>query len=89
MVQKFDSVAQEYDALYERSLGASGEPREYFAHYKLSCLRRLGVPRDEPVLDWGCGVGNVLGPLADEYREVHGFDPSSESSAQSVVLARH
>jgi 2-polyprenyl-3-methyl-5-hydroxy-6-metoxy-1,4-benzoquinol methylase len=77
--EKFDGVAASYDALYERSLAASGEPKEYFASYKLACLRRLGVARDEPVLDWGCGIGNVLGPLTAEYREVHGYDPSSES----------
>jgi 2-polyprenyl-3-methyl-5-hydroxy-6-metoxy-1,4-benzoquinol methylase len=79
MTEKFDRVAQSYDALYEKSLSASGEPKEYFARYKLACLTRLGVGFDEPVLDWGCGVGNVLGHLADEYREVHGYDPSSES----------
>jgi SAM-dependent methyltransferase len=91
MAQKFDGVARNYDALYERSLGASGESRDYFARYKLACLARLGVGRDEPVLDWGCGVGNVLGPLAEEYREVHGFDPSSESlklAAKRVPKAR-
>jgi len=77
--EKFDGVAASYDTLYEQSLAASGESKEYFARYKLACLSRLGVARDEPVLDWGCGVGNVLGPLATEYREVHGYDPSSES----------
>jgi len=91
MAQKFDGVAQSYDALYERSLVASGESAEYFAKYKLSCLERLGVSHDEAVLDWGCGVGNVLGPLAGVYREVHGFDPSSESmriAAERVPKAR-
>jgi SAM-dependent methyltransferase len=79
MPQKFDAVATNYDALYERSLSGSGESREYFARYKLACLRRLGIARDEPVLDWGCGVGNVLSYLAEGYDEVHGYDPSSES----------
>jgi SAM-dependent methyltransferase len=77
--QKFDHVAASYDTLYEQSLAASGESKEYFARYKLACLSRLGVGRDEPILDWGCGIGNVLGPLAAEYREVHGYDPSEES----------
>jgi len=51
----------------------------------------LGVSRDEAVLDWGCGVGNVLGPLAGTFREVHGYDPSSESlklAARRVPDAR-
>lgn len=79
MVQKFDGVAPNYDALHDRNLGPSGESREYFARYKVACLKRLGVSRDDAVLDWGCGVGNVLGAIAGEYPEVHGFDPSAES----------
>ena len=82
--RKFDGIAPSYDALYEQSLAASGESKEYFARYKLACLSRLGVGPDEPILDWGCGIGNVLGPLAAEYREVHGYDPSEES----IKLAR-
>lgn len=77
--QKFDGVAADYDALHDRNITASGEPREYFARYKLACLERLGIGKNEPVLDWGCGVGNVLSQLAGEYREAHGYDPSQES----------
>jgi SAM-dependent methyltransferase len=77
--QKFDGVAANYDALQEPSIAASGETKEYFARYKLACLTRLGIGSDEPILDWGCGIGNVLGPLAAEYREVHGYDPSPMS----------
>jgi SAM-dependent methyltransferase len=79
MPQKFDAVAASYDALHDRNLAASGESREYFARYKLACLSRLGVTRGDPVLDWGCGVGNVLAHLADGHDVVHGYDPSSES----------
>ncbi len=79
MTQKFDSVAENYDALHDRNLTASGESRAYFARYKLACLNRLGIGPSEPVLDWGCGVGNVLSHLAEGYAEVHGYDPSSES----------
>jgi ubiquinone/menaquinone biosynthesis C-methylase UbiE len=91
MAQKFDSVAPNYEELQRKNLGASGEQPEYFARYKLSCLRRLGLSPEDPVLDWGCGIGSVLGPLSEEYREVHGFDPSSESlnlAATRVPKAR-
>jgi 2-polyprenyl-3-methyl-5-hydroxy-6-metoxy-1,4-benzoquinol methylase len=77
--QKFDGVAANYDTLQEHSIAASGESKDYFARYKLACLNRLGVGPDETILDWGCGIGNVLAPLAAKYREVHGYDPSSES----------
>lgn len=77
--QKFDGVAANYDAIHDRSLAESGESREYFARYKRACLERIGVGTDEPILDWGCGIGNVLSCIAERYPEVHGYDPSSES----------
>lgn len=76
---KFDGYAARYDEVHNRSLAASGETCEYFADYKLSCLERLGAPKSEPLLDYGCGVGNVLAKLAGRFAEVHGYDPSQES----------
>ena len=76
---KFDEYARSYDALHNQNLAASGEPLEYFSAYKRACLERLGAPATEPLLDYGCGIGNVTRALADGFREVHGFDPSSES----------
>ena len=76
---KFDQYAQSYDELHNQNLAASGEPLEYFSTYKRACLERLGAPTTEPLLDYGCGIGNVTRALAETFREVHGFDPSSES----------
>ena len=76
---KFDDYARSYDALHNQNLAASGEPLEYFSAYKRACLERLGAPREQPLLDYGCGIGNVTRALADGFREVHGFDPSAES----------
>lgn len=76
---KFDGYAASYDQLHDRSLSASGETHEYFAAYKLACLDRLGAPRSAPLIDYGCGVGNVLGTLASAFQEVHGYEPSEES----------
>jgi SAM-dependent methyltransferase len=77
--KKFDEYARRYDALRNENITASGEGIEYFARYKLDCLRRLGVTNDEPVLDYGCGIGNVTEVLVGEYGNVHAFDPSHES----------
>jgi SAM-dependent methyltransferase len=76
---KFDQYAQTYDALHNESITASGESLEYFSAYKRACLERLGAPLKEPLLDYGCGIGNVTGALAETFEQVHGFDPSRES----------
>ncbi len=76
---KFDEYARSYDALHNQNLSASGEPLEYFSAYKRACLERLGAPAHEPLLDYGCGIGNVTRALAEGFRVVHGFDPSAES----------
>lgn len=77
--EKFDAYAQSYDELHNQSIGASGESLEYFSVYKRECLERLAAPTAEPLLDYGCGIGNVTRALAETFRVVHGFDPSSES----------
>ena len=76
---KFDDYARSYDALHNQNLSASGEPLEYFSAYKRACLERLGAPSSEPLLDYGCGIGNVTRALSEGFRDVHGYDPSAES----------
>lgn len=81
----FDAHARSYQELVAASIAASGESAEYFGEYKLACLRRIGVPVHEPVLDFGCGVGSLTRLLADRFGEVHGYDPSRVS----LEVARH
>jgi 2-polyprenyl-3-methyl-5-hydroxy-6-metoxy-1,4-benzoquinol methylase len=76
---KFDAYARNYDELHNQNLAASGESTEYFAEYKLACLKRAGAPLGEPLLDYGCGIGNVTHVLGRGFTDVHGFDPSTES----------
>ena len=76
---KFDGYSQNYSELHAKSLAASGEPPEYFAEYKLNCLKRLGAPKAEPLLDYGCGIGNVTACLATHFEAIHGYDPSPQS----------
>ncbi len=73
----FDRHAGTYDKLHADSIKASGESTVYFAEYKLRCLERLGAR--EPILDFGCGIGNLTEQLVKRFGSVHGYDPSSES----------
>lgn len=81
--QKFDAYAGSYEALHAASIAGSGEPTEYFAEYKLACLKRLGAPTAEPILDFGAGTGNLTEQLVKEFRAVTAYDPSAESLAQA------
>jgi SAM-dependent methyltransferase len=73
----FDRHAETYHDAHAASITASGESTTYFAEYKLRCLERLGA--EGPILDFGCGIGNLTEQLVKTYGDVHGFDPSSES----------
>jgi 2-polyprenyl-3-methyl-5-hydroxy-6-metoxy-1,4-benzoquinol methylase len=86
--RKFDAYSEDYQALHATSVGVSGEGTEYFAEYKLRCLtERLGLRRDDRVLDFGCGIGNLTALLARGFDFVHGFDPSEKSLAMCAQRA--
>lgn len=77
---KFDSYAKDYLDLHQKSITITGEAPQYFAEYKLACIKRLiGEARDLPVLDYGCGIGMVTAELTKSFDEVVGFDPSEAS----------
>jgi 2-polyprenyl-3-methyl-5-hydroxy-6-metoxy-1,4-benzoquinol methylase len=73
----FDPYASAYEDLHRRSIRASGESTSYFAEYKLNCLLRFRAT--EPILDFGCGIGNLTEQLVRRYERVHGYDPSPAS----------
>ena len=81
---KFDEYASSYEALHRNNIAASGEDPSYFHEHKIDCLQRNGL-LEGPLLDFGCGVGNLLERFARPTLglEVHGYDPSSESLAQA------
>lgn len=76
---KFDAHAPTYDELHQESVKGFGEPIEYFARHKIECLAQLGLDRQVPMLDYGCGVGNVTRQLVTAYDSVIGYDPSEKS----------
>ena len=76
----FDPFAGGYESFHQQSIAISGEDSTYFADYKLACLERLvGAGFDQPVLDFGCGIGVLTERLARRFSSVHGHDPSRES----------
>jgi 2-polyprenyl-3-methyl-5-hydroxy-6-metoxy-1,4-benzoquinol methylase len=77
---EFDRHARGYDDMHRASIQASGEDPQYFAVYKQRCLERLlGKDLGRPILDFGCGIGNLTSLLVESFAEVDGFDPSAES----------
>ncbi len=86
MAEGFDRYAQDYEDLLAESVRASGEGPDYFAEYKCRVLVGAWRPRaGAPVLDYGCGTGLLTRHLAGTFigREVHGYDPSSESVSRA------
>jgi 2-polyprenyl-3-methyl-5-hydroxy-6-metoxy-1,4-benzoquinol methylase len=82
---EFDKHAAGYDEMHRTSVAASGEDPDYFARYKRDVLvRLLGDSFDAPLLDFGCGIGNLTTHLLGSFSDVSGYDPSSKS----IELAR-
>jgi SAM-dependent methyltransferase len=85
---KFDAYAKDYERLHSSSITASGEQPAYFAEYKVDCIRRLvGAGYNEPILDYGCGVGSLTERLIRQFGQVSGFDPSATSVAEARTRA--
>ncbi|MBV8297668.1 MAG: methyltransferase domain-containing protein, partial [Acidimicrobiia bacterium] len=73
MSELFDEV-ESYDDMLQRGLSLSGESKEFFIRGRLEHLRRrLGdrrvSEREAPIriLDFGCGVGDAAGVLAEAF----------------------
>jgi 2-polyprenyl-3-methyl-5-hydroxy-6-metoxy-1,4-benzoquinol methylase len=85
---EFDRYAGSYRDMHASSVAVSGEAPEYFAIYKQKVLERmLGARFDRPVLDFGCGIGNLTLHLAKSFETVHGYDPSAESVKLAATRA--
>ncbi len=78
-MNEFDAFAGSYEEDHRSSIAASGEDPAYFHDYKLACLERKGMSIDGPLLDFGCGIGNLTERFVTRFREVHAYDPSEKS----------
>src|SRR5690554_6275125 len=81
---EFDRFAAEYHATHARNIGASGEPPEFFARYKvLDTLRLCHAAGLAParILDFGCGIGSSIPWLSRCFpqSEIVGADVSRRS----------
>ncbi|MDF3065539.1 MAG: class SAM-dependent methyltransferase [Polyangiaceae bacterium] len=78
--KKFDAYAESYEQLHAKNVALTGEETGYFSQYKVECLLRAGVNPAAPLLDFGCGIGNMLEKLVGSFSVVHGFEPSELSA---------
>ena len=82
----FDRHADTYRDEVERSIAFAkvdhaGVTQRKVEHLLALCASLLGPPRDQRVLDVGCGVGLTDSLLVDHVGSLHGIDISSESVA--------
>ena len=81
-------LPSEYDALLRQGIRLSGEDRAFFVRGRVADLVAHLPPTFRPhrVLDFGCGLGDTSGCLADAFpqAEIVGVD----SSEQAVAWAR-
>lgn len=81
---EFDQFAQEYHAIIDHSLHATGETSEYFARLKAEKLAQwlphlVNAPL--AILDFGCGDGAMTNFVSQTFTKaaMFGVDPSSKS----------
>jgi len=84
----FDDYSHAYQELMNTSIWLSGEKNDYFDRYKVNCLTRWVVEKDQAaeILDFGCGIGKLTNIMAQTYPQstIYGYDVSSKS----IELAR-
>jgi 2-polyprenyl-3-methyl-5-hydroxy-6-metoxy-1,4-benzoquinol methylase len=80
---KFDAYAESYESLHATNVAVTGEETGYFSEYKVECLKRAGVDPAAPLLDFGCGIGNVTEKLVASFSNVHGYEPSTLSAEKA------
>lgn len=84
----FDEYGETYDDAMRKSIGFMGQNHDYYTIAKVNRIldvvqRRLGNPRNQRVLDVGCGVGKTDRLLAPHLGALTGVDVSSASIARA------
>jgi trans-aconitate methyltransferase len=86
----FDLTAQ-YDAMLERGLRLSGEDRRFFIDERLRDLRghMPGTSEVRRILDFGCGLGDTSGALADQFPGAHVVGADTSEAAIEHAREQH
>jgi SAM-dependent methyltransferase len=89
----FDDFADDYDSTLGKSLNFFEPDTDYFAHYKVSLVKKALNRKPDGVLDFGCGIGSNIRHLITEFPDasVTGCDVSEKSlviAAQNNPAAR-
>jgi len=81
MAESFDPEQRAALDAYDDDESPGGSRAEHLAVYKQRLLERvLGKGFARPILDFGCGIGQLTERLTRSFPVVHGYDPSSESA---------
>ncbi|CCE06367.1 conserved hypothetical protein [Bradyrhizobium sp. STM 3843] len=86
---EFDRFADAYDEQHRANIAVSGEGPEYFAEYKIKCLRQI-VDRNQlkvsQICDFGSGIGNSIPFFLRFFPEA--ALTSSDVSERSLALGK-
>ena len=82
----FDEYAKSYDEILGDQLNFFNRDDEYFARYKVECIKAHIKETPRTILEYGCGTGRNLRFLKDAFKdaEIYGCD----ISAKSLEIAR-
>ncbi|MDP3947259.1 MAG: class I SAM-dependent methyltransferase [bacterium] len=79
----FDEHAGTYRETLNACFAPFGGKDTFFDSYKIDCIKQWVAADNQAydILDYGCGIGKITGPLAKEFQQstVHGWDISRES----------
>ena len=89
MTVSFDGYAADYGDAVERSISFANVDHRHVTAIKVQhlltlCAELLGPPRDQRVVDVGCGVGLTDTMLVDRVGVLHGVDVSPECTATAA-----
>ncbi len=78
---EFDDYAEDFDGVVEKQLRFFEKGRGYFADCRARAARRLLAREPASILEYGCGTGVNLAPLAAAFpgARIHGADVSARS----------